>query len=106
MYRPIFLPEAQRVPPAVREMEAQIIQEEGPYHVAGVYLASEHDAALRRRWYAERRVRREALQKPFCAWCHERFATGDPKVPAGTREIHETPCAAEYTAFTAPRAVA
>jgi hypothetical protein len=102
MYAPVLLPDTAPVAQAVREMEARIVLEEGRYSVAGRFYANESDAAIQRRWYAERIVRREALQNPFCAWCHERFTPDDRKVQAGCREIHAEPCAAEYDEFTSP----
>ena len=43
--------------PTVAQVEQQIIDAEGPYHVRGVYYPPLRDAERQRRWAAQRIVR-------------------------------------------------
>lgn len=53
----IYLPPAPPPAPAVAAAERAILDAEGLFTVAGLYYASEADAAIARRREAERRVR-------------------------------------------------
>jgi hypothetical protein len=76
MYAPVFLPPAPPVPPEVLAEEAMILLLEGSRHVCGRYYADERDAALQRRWEAERRVRERATT---CAYCRGAFGDAEKK---------------------------
>jgi hypothetical protein len=84
MYAAIYFPEA----PASREVlaeEAMIVLVEGSRHVCGRYYADERDAAVQRRWEAERRIRERATT---CAYCSRTFDDGAQKKSFGGCELH------------------
>lgn len=103
MYAPVFHSPAPAVSPAVLAEEAQIIAVEGRTHVCGRYYADERDAALQRRWEAERRVQEIARFANRCAWCGWTFQPDDRRMQAAGRDICEVPCSAEFEEFTTPR---
>lgn len=89
--------------PTVEAVVAQLLASEGPYTVAGRYIADESLARRERLALAERIVRdaarraqAQAAQAPAaapCVWCHEPVGAGavtmagDPLHPACAREL-------------------
>lgn len=48
---------------ALAEIEAQILEAEGPWHVDGRYFAKDADARQQRHWAADRRLREEERRR-------------------------------------------
>ncbi len=93
---PIYRPAA-HPSDAVLDEEAKILEDEGYYTVAGIYYASQADAAIQRRWEAERRAREQTQRPLICAFCFEQI-TGQVAVVIAMRPVHPA-CAKEFDAW-------
>lgn len=98
---PIFLESAPVVSHEVLAEEKAIIKTEGWFHVAGRYYASAPDADKMRRLEAERRCREAVRLASICAWCDRPIVDGDPTEKIALRNVHRSPCAAEFDRWTA-----
>lgn len=101
MYAPIYFPPAAPPSEAVRAEERAILAAEGPYHVAGRYIADGGLAATARRQEAGRRVEaaeREArwLATHRCAWCGRPIVPGTAYEVLGGEPLHARPCRVEF----------
>jgi hypothetical protein len=100
--------------PTVASVVAQLLAAEGPYTVAGRFIADEGLTGRERLALAERIVRDAARRAEApaarCVWCHEAVdaaavrMAGDPLHPACARELEVelwgAPLGAEAPAFT------
>ena len=101
MYAPIHFPPAAPPSEAVRAEERAIVAAEGPYHVAGRYVADPALAATARRHEAERRVtaaEREGrwLESHRCAWCGRPIVRGTAYEVLAGEPLHARPCLVEF----------
>ncbi len=101
--------------PAVAAEMAVLLADEGPFHVAGRYIADGGLAGRVRRQEAERRVEAAAraahvearwLAAHGCPWCGRPVRPGTPYEVIGGEPLHARPCVIEFDAAEADDAAA